>query len=165
MAGIFRTADFLSLGQQTFTLETPSDVHSLRKCEANQMDKKSDLAKSHSFDDALQKCGFGKFNYLLIFLAGGLMASANIELTSVNIILPIAQCDLNLSTSDKGILSAIGYVGLILSSHFWGFLADTKGRKTTLVPSLVLAFISTVASSLANNFWLLVSLRFLNGFL
>lgn len=118
-----------------------------------------------SFDDAITKCRFGLFNYVLIFLAGSLMASAFIELTSVNIILPIAQCDLDMTTSNKGILSAIGYVGVILSSHLWGFLADTKGRKETLIPSVMLAFTTTVVSSFVNSFWILVFLRFLNGFL
>ncbi|CRK86896.1 CLUMA_CG000718, isoform A, partial [Clunio marinus] len=46
----------------------------------------------------------------------------------------------------------------------WGFLADTKGRRATLIPSLIIAFISTFMSSLANNFWLLLFLRFANGF-
>ena len=125
---------------------------------------KDNLKQVFTFDDALQKCKFGKFNYILILVSGGLMASAFIELTSVNIILPVAQCDLNLTTSDKGILSAIGYVGLILSSHLWGFLSDTKGRRITLVSSLILAFTATFLSSFVNNFWLLVLLRFLNGF-
>lgn len=121
--------------------------------------------KEFDFEDAIKMCGFGKFNYVLMALAGGLMACAFIELTSVNFILPVAQCDLDLSTSDKGILSAIGYVGVILSSHFWGFLTDTKGRKATLVPSLWIASAATIVSSLVNNFWLLVFLRFVNGFL
>lgn len=121
--------------------------------------------QTFAFEDAIKKSGFGKFNYILIVLSGGLMSSAFLELTSVNIILPIAQCDLDLTTSDKGILSAIGYVGTIMSSHLWGFLADTQGRKKTLVPSLACAFTATIISSLVNNFWLLVFLRFLNGFL
>ena len=100
-----------------------------------------------------------------MFLAGGLMACAFIELTSVNFVLSVAECDLGLTSENKGILSAIGYVGVILSSHLWGFLADTKGRRKTLIPTLLLAFTATVASSLVNNLWLLVFLRFLNGFL
>lgn len=117
------------------------------------------------FEDAITKCGFGKFNFIFMTLAGGLMGAAFLELTSVNLVLPFAQCDLNLTTSHKGILSAIGYVGVIMSSHLWGFLADTKGRKATLAPSLLIAFAITVLSSLVSNFWLLVFLRFLNGFL
>jgi MFS transporter, VNT family, synaptic vesicle glycoprotein 2 len=83
----------------------------------------------------------------------------------VNFIMPVAECDLNLSTSDKGILSAIGYVGVILSSHLWGFLSDTKGRRKTLITSLLTAFIATVFSTFVNDFRLLVFLRFINGFL
>lgn len=93
------------------------------------------------------------------------MGCAFLELTSVNLILPIAQCDLDLSTTDKGILSAIGYIGTIFSSLAWGFLADTRGRRATLVPSLLLATLVTAISSLVTNFWVLVFLRFVNGFL
>lgn len=127
------------------------------------MDKYT-LTPACKFEDALEKCGFGKLNYILILVSGGLMASAFIELTAVNIILPIAQCDLNLTSSDKGTLGAIGYVGVILSSHLWGFLSDTKGRKKSLVPSLVFAFISTFFSTFTNNFWVFALFRFLNGF-
>ena len=129
------------------------------------MDNKYSLSQTYTFDDAIRKCGFGKFNYILMLVSGGLMGCAFLELTSVNLILPMAECDLNLTTADKGILSAIGYVGTILSSFLWGFLADTKGRRATLVPSLILATAVTAVSSLVNNFWLLVFLRFLNGFL
>jgi MFS family permease len=120
---------------------------------------------SVEFEEAIKRCGFGKFNYVLIVLCGSLMGCGFIELTSVNFIMPVAECDLNLSTSDKGILSAIGYVGVILSSHLWGFLSDTKGRRKTLIVSLLTAFFLTFISSLMKNFWVLVFLRFLNGFL
>lgn len=126
---------------------------------------KTTVDESVSIEDAIAKCGFGKFNYFIIVLAGGLMACAYIELNSVNLILPIAECDLNLSTSDKGLLSAIGFAGIILSSHLWGFLADTRGRRATLIPSLVVANLTTFVSSLVNNFPLLVFLRFIHGFL
>lgn len=129
------------------------------------MDNKYSLSQTYSFDDAIRKCGFGKFNYIVMLVSGGLMGSAFLELTSVNLILPFAECDLDLSTTDKGILSAIGYIGTIFSSFFWGFLADTRGRRATLVPSLLLATAVTAVSSLVNNFVLLIFLRFLNGFL
>jgi MFS transporter, VNT family, synaptic vesicle glycoprotein 2 len=120
---------------------------------------------SVEFEEAIKKSGFGRFNYILIVLCGSLMGCGFIELTSVNFVMPVAECDLKLTTSDKGILSAIGYVGVILSSHFWGFLSDTKGRRKTLIFSLLTAFFLTFVSSLMKNFWVLVFLRFLNGFL
>lgn len=130
-----------------------------------QMMKKS-LKENHvDFEDAIAKCGFGRFNYVLISISGGLMAAAYFEMTSINLILPVAACDLNLTTSDKGILSAIGFVGVILSSFLWGFLSDTKGRRKTLIASLSIACLATILSSLANNFWKLLFDRLLNGFL
>lgn len=129
------------------------------------MGEKSAVVNDVEFEEAIKRCKFGKFNYILIVLSGGIMASAFFELTSVNFILPLAECDLEMSSTDKGILSSIGYVGVILSSHFWGFLADTKGRRAMLIPSLLMAFVATLLSSLANSFWLLVGFRFINGFL
>lgn len=129
------------------------------------MGAKSAVVNDVEFEEAIKRCKFGKFNYILIVLSGGIMASAFFELTSVNFILPLAECDLEMSSTDKGILSSIGYVGVILSSHFWGFLADTKGRRSMLIPSLLMAFVATLLSSLANSFWLLVGFRFINGFL
>lgn len=117
------------------------------------------------FENAVKKCGFGKFNYIVIILSGGLMACAFLELSSVSFILPIAECDLDLQSSDKGVLGAIGYFGVILSSFLWGFLSDTRGRRKVLIISLLISFTATAASSLANSFWLLMLLRFVNGFL
>lgn len=118
-----------------------------------------------TFEDALIRTGFGKFSLILVVLTGCILGCVVLETVSINFILPVAQCDLNLSTHDKGILSAIGFVGMIVSSHLWGFLADTKGRKTVIVPTLFIAFGITVISSFAKSFWFLVLMRFLNGFL
>jgi MFS family permease len=117
------------------------------------------------FEEAIRKCGFGRFNYTFMFLAGCLLACAFTELVSINYILPVAQCDLNLGTSDKGILSSIGNIGVILSSLLWGFLSDTKGRRKTLIVSLLVAFVASLLSSFVKSFWLLVLLRFVDGFL
>lgn len=134
------------------------------KCRQNRMNQER-IKSSVEYEEALKKCGFGKFNYVLIFLCGSLMGCGFLELTSINFVLPVAECDLKLSNSDKGILSAIGYVGVILSSHLWGFLSDTKGRRKTLIASLLIATSLTIISTFANSFWILVLLRFLNGFL
>ena len=116
-----------------------------------------------TLEDALEKIGFGKFNYTLIIVTGAIVGCVFLETISINYILPVAQCDLNMSNQDKGILSGIGFVGIIVSSHLWGFLADTRGRKAVIVPTLLFAFLLTVISSLTKSFWLLVLLRFLNG--
>lgn len=120
--------------------------------------------ESHStLEHALNKTGFGRFNYSLIILTGAILGSVFLETVAINFILPVAQCDLKLTTSDKGVLSGIGFMGIIVSSHFWGFLADTRGRKTVIVPTLFIAFAITIVSSFVKSFRVLVLLRFLNG--
>lgn len=122
-------------------------------------------ATNSTLENALEKTGFGKFNYTLIVLAGAILAAVFLETVSINIILPVAQCDLQMTNQNKGVLSAIGFIGIIVSSHLWGFLADTRGRKLIIVSTLFIAFVLTIISSFTQSYWLLVVLRFLNGFL
>lgn len=128
-----------------------------------QMNSVNELETHVTLETALEKTGFGKFNYGLIVLTGCVLGCVFLETVSINFILPVAQCDLNLTTHDKGILSAIGFFGIIVSSHLWGFLADTRGRKTVIVPTLFIAFGISIVSSFAKSFKVLVILRFLIG--
>lgn len=124
----------------------------------------SEKSESHStLEGALDKTGFGRFNYSLIVLTGAILGCVFLETVSINFILPVAECDLNLSNSDKGVLSGVGFFGIIVTSHFWGFMADTRGRKTVIVPTLFTAFAITIVSSFVKSFRILVVLRFLNG--
>lgn len=93
------------------------------------------------------------------------LSNVLLETSGVAFIMPVAQCDLGLTNFRKGLLSAIGYVGMILSSHLWGFLADTKGRRRVIRPTILASFVVTLFSSFATNFWLILILRLLNGFL
>lgn len=108
---------------------------------------------------------FGLFNYTMIILCGMISTTVFVETCNVAYIIPVSECDLNLSSGEKGILSAVSFLGIILSSHLWGYLADTKGRRCVIMPTLLIAFLLSCASSLVQNFYLFVSLRFLNGFL
>lgn len=121
--------------------------------------------RAERINHALLLVGFGNFNYLLIFLTGLSLACVFMELICINIVLPLAQCDLNLSTTDKSWLSCIAMIGIICSSHFWGFIADTRGRKNVIYLPLLIAAFFSLLSSLATSFWFLLILRFLNGIL
>ncbi|KAJ6640092.1 Synaptic vesicle glycoprotein 2B [Pseudolycoriella hygida] len=117
-----------------------------------------------TFDEALALTKFGKFNYCLILVCGAILTTVLLETLGISFVLPVSECDMELSTQDKGILSAIGFAGIITSSHLWGFLADTTGRRRIILPALMLSFTFTVMSSLSRNFWTFVVLRFLSGF-
>uniref|UniRef100_A0A182XF22 Major facilitator superfamily (MFS) profile domain-containing protein n=1 Tax=Anopheles quadriannulatus TaxID=34691 RepID=A0A182XF22_ANOQN len=115
-------------------------------------------------DDALLMTKFGIYNLCLITISGTILAAVLLETLGISYVLPVAECDLMLTTKEKGILSAISFAGIISSSHLWGFLADTRGRRTVILPTLFLAFASTVLSSFTTNFWLITITRFFTGF-
>lgn len=74
--------------------------------------------------------GTGKCQYILTFLTSMSVLGSAIENTNISYILPYAKCDLELTTQQQGLLSAISYLGIVFTSHLWGFLADTWGYKS-----------------------------------
>ena len=59
------------------------------------------------------------------------------EILCVSFILPSAECELQLTPSDKGILTAVIFVGMMFGGYLWGSLGDSIGRKYTLITSLL----------------------------
>lgn len=64
-----------------------------------------------NFEDAITAAGYGKFNILLIFIVIPCSFAQIVENLGLAYVIPIAQCDLNLSLKDKGVLNSVGYAG------------------------------------------------------
>lgn len=94
-----------------------------------------------------------------------MLYAVGLETCCILYVIPVSQCDLNLTTTQKGLLGAASFSGMICSSHLWGFLADTVGRKRVILPSLLAAVSVSVIGSFIQNFHVFTALRFLNGFL
>ncbi|KAJ6643894.1 putative transporter svop-1 [Pseudolycoriella hygida] len=119
-----------------------------------------------SFEDALNETRFGKFHYCLIFISGIFMTSVFWEVMGINYVLPVAECDLNITSKQQyGIVSGVWFLGIIVTSNLWGFVSDTYGRRNVLIISTLAALLTSVCSSLSANLWQLVLFRLLNGIL
>lgn len=108
---------------------------------------------------------FGIFNKQLIVFSGLVLNNVVLESVGLSFALPAVACDLSLSYKEQGVLGAVCFLGIIVSSHLWGFLADTRGRKQIIKPTLFLAFLTTCVSSFSYNFLMMAILRFLTGIL
>ncbi|CAG2056395.1 unnamed protein product, partial [Timema podura] len=53
---------------------------------------------------------------------------------------------------------------IICSSHFWGYLADTRGRKKIIITGMVMDSFITIISSFSHAYWIFVVFKFFNGF-
>lgn len=102
-------------------IHTVTNCHSffeMRKIEKNFIRTKSftDVKPTKDdegadFEEAIAKTGYGKFNYVVLLIALPCCMSNVYDTTTMSIILPSAECDLNLTLQDKGMLNAITYMG------------------------------------------------------
>lgn len=98
-------------------------------------------------------------------MTGFVLDAVLLESVAMSFVLPVSECDMQLSTREKGILSGAVYIGIICSSLVWGYLADTLGRKRVMQPTLFLSGLTTQLSIFVTDFHAFTVLRFLNGVL
>lgn len=116
------------------------------------------------YEHALQEIGYGKFQILLLLICGFIYADTALSVTIISFVLPSATCDFHLTSQDKGLLTASPVLGMLFGSYWWGCLADTKGRKTVLICTLLLDGAFGLLSSITPWYTAFTVLRFLGGF-
>lgn len=116
-----------------------------------------------TYEEAVEEAGFGLFHYLLLVVCGWANASDAVEILCVSFLLPTARCDLKLSSSDMGLLTASIFLGMMVGGYMWGYLADQRGRRRVLVISLTINGLFGGLASFAPSFWLFLLLRFISG--
>ncbi|XP_015199277.2 synaptic vesicle glycoprotein 2C isoform X1 [Lepisosteus oculatus] len=116
-----------------------------------------------SYEEAVEETGFGLFHGALLVVCGWANASDAVEILCVSFLLPTARCDLLLSSSDMGLLTASIFLGMMVGGYVWGYLADQRGRRRVLVLSLTVNGVFGALASLAPMFWLFLLLRFVSG--
>ncbi|XP_077373687.1 synaptic vesicle glycoprotein 2C isoform X3 [Festucalex cinctus] len=116
-----------------------------------------------TYEEAVEAAGFGPFHWLLLLVCGWANASDAVEIVCVSFLLPTARCDLQLSSSDMGLLTASIFLGMMVGGYVWGYLADQRGRCNVLVVSLSVNGLFGGLASAAPWFWLFLLLRFISG--
>ncbi|XP_026727135.1 putative transporter svop-1 [Trichoplusia ni] len=112
------------------------------------------------FEEALDKTGNGLYNILLVMTCSLILLAIGVDLFGFSLVVA-AACDLNLTVTQKGILTSLPFVGILLVSYLWGYVSDTKGRRFTLVIPLLLSFILSCISSLSPHWLFLGFVKFL----
>lgn len=101
---------------------------------------------------------------MLLFVAGGSLLSLVTELINMGFVVPSAKCEIEITERQQGILLSIGFLGIVASSHIWGFLTDTWGRKKSLQLALISGHFFSVLSAFSTSSVMLIIMRFLTGF-
>lgn len=119
--------------------------------------------QGHTFDEAVQLTGNGKCHYLLLATAGASLLGIAVEGMNMGFVLPVAQCDLDITLTEQGLINAVALIGVVLTAHFWGFMADTWGRRKVLRFSLLTGFILSALSSFSTTSIMLLITRLFVG--
>ncbi|XP_041968074.1 synaptic vesicle glycoprotein 2B-like [Aricia agestis] len=115
------------------------------------------------FEDALTLAGFGKFNVVLTLATISVILSMTFEIFSVSYLVPASACELKTSVPQQGLMAAVPMLGIIATSHIWGYLADTRGRTTVLAWCMTLSFIFGSLNTLAPNWIVFSVLKFFSS--
>ncbi|XP_034248336.1 synaptic vesicle glycoprotein 2B-like isoform X2 [Thrips palmi] len=116
------------------------------------------------YEEAIALVGHGRFHFGLLLVCGGCITATICELLGVGYLLPAAQCDLEMTDADKGLLGSMAFIGMLFGSHLWGFLADTTGRRSVVLLTLFVDTAIAVLAALVPVYWMFLVLRFLAGF-
>ncbi|KAE8739516.1 hypothetical protein FOCC_FOCC015012, partial [Frankliniella occidentalis] len=116
------------------------------------------------YEEAIALTGTGRFHLMLLIISGSTITCTTSEILGPSYLLPAAACDLRMSDLEKGVLGAIVYIGMIFGSHFWGYLADTRGRRNIIRLTLFADAAVAVLAAFSPNFATFVTLKFLSGF-
>lgn len=133
--------------------------------------------------------GFGWFQVKLSLCVGLCWMADSMEMTILSVLGPALHCDWGITRYQQALTTTIVFLGMMLSSTFWGQLSDRCGRKPVYFNSLncflgtiilhlftsfgifqaltlcgVLLFVYGFLSSLAPSFGWLLLLRGLVGF-
>ncbi|KAF9808231.1 hypothetical protein SFRURICE_003008, partial [Spodoptera frugiperda] len=108
--------------------------------------------------------GYGCFQWLLLMSCGAIYAVCALSTTTLSFVLPAAEYDFHLSSSDKGRLTATPLIGMCVGSYFWGNLADARGRKKAIIGALLLDALAAFLSSVVQSFPAFLACRFFSGF-
>nr|XP_023013423.1 synaptic vesicle glycoprotein 2B-like [Leptinotarsa decemlineata] len=124
----------------------------------------SETSALADFEAAIEATGFGKFNRILLLVTFSSSLSQAFESLTLSYVIPIAQCDLNLTLEDKGMLNAISFAGMITSGFVFGYLCDFFGRRKMIIIGYTLNAFFTCLTSLSQTFTLVMVTKFFSGF-
>ena len=114
--------------------------------------------------NVVNNIGFGRFQIILSFIVGLCWMADSMEMMILSI-LPLAlHCEWGINQYRQAFLTTIVFIGMMISSTFWGKLSDRFGRKRALIISGIFLFFYGFLSTFSPSYGWILCLRFMVGF-
>ncbi|GGG91737.1 Bcr/CflA family efflux MFS transporter [Staphylococcus pragensis] len=105
-----------------------------------------------------------KHSLLFIIILGALTAIGALSIDMFLPGLPELKKDFNTTTSNAQLTLSLFMIGLGLGNLFVGPISDSIGRKKPLVIAMVIFTLASLGIVFVHNIWIMVFLRFIQGF-
>ena len=105
-----------------------------------------------------------KNSLLFVIILGALTAIGALSIDMFLPGLPQIQSDFNTTTSNSQLTLSLFMIGLALGNLFVGPISDFIGRKTPLIVAMALFTLASIGIIFVDNIWLMIALRFVQGF-
>ena len=90
-------------------------------------------------DQAVTAIGFGRFQVRLSLITGLCWMADSMEMMILSILSPAVQCSWRVSEWRQAFITTVVFLGMMLSSPFWGKFSDKYGRKTVRLGAMVVS--------------------------
>lgn len=156
----------MEIPPQEFELASVSVVPDGKNLNFNKKTKTNQKIFSDTFTvtQAVNALGFGWFQVKLSLFVGLCWMADSMEMTILSVLGPALHCDWGITRYQQALVTTIVFLGMMLSSTFWGQLSDRYGRKPALTLCGILLFLYGLLSAVAPSFGWLLLLRGLVGF-
>ncbi|CAG0885264.1 unnamed protein product [Darwinula stevensoni] len=115
-------------------------------------------------DQAVNALGFGRFQIKLSLITGLCWMTDSMEMMILSVLAPALHCAWGISEWKQAFVTSMVFMGMMLSSPFWGNFSDRYGRKMgLLIASWLLSYFGLLSATAPTYVWL-VLLRGLVGF-
>jgi benzoate transport len=111
----------------------------------------------------IQDQPMGKRQWLIVAICIGILAMDGYDVLSIAFSAPGITADWNLSKAALGIILPLELVGMALGSIFMGAMADSRGRRPTMLAGLLIVTVGMIAAGLASNIHILGASRVFTG--
>lgn len=101
---------------------------------------------TYTVTQAVNALGFGWFQVKLSLCVGLCWMADSMEMTILSVLGPALHCDWGITRYQQALTTTIVFLGMMLSSTFWGQLSDRCGRKPVRIQyyfTLVLHYMYT----------------------
>lgn len=127
-------------------------------------DNNENDVETFTLSEAVEAIGMGKFQILLILMAGFVNMCDSLELLLLSVLAPTIHCLWHLSSWEEAFITTTVFVGMAVGCPVWGWLSDNLGRKSMIfISASWLAYFGFISSFSPHYLWI-VALRCLVGF-